>query len=188
MRIRSVNNVMNELIDAIKHLSPKVLSICDSNFMPASQSRRKWLLEFFTNIHDKQLSLQIRANTRANDILFYIDNLDYFKQYGLTSLFIGIESFIQRQLDLYNKKVTVDENIRSLKLLATLGFKIEIGFIFLEPYVTLNEIYDIMKENGLEGLAWTLSWRTLVSVWGLGTCSRWMASRWTGKFSAMTCG
>lgn len=36
---------------------------------------------------------------------------------GIKRYFIGIESFNQRQLDLYNKKIKVAENIKAIEIL-----------------------------------------------------------------------
>lgn len=141
-RSRSVSNVMKELDDIVKRCNPDFVSICDSNFMPRTQSRRKWLLEFFSEVSKRNYNVSFRANTRANDIIFYEKDLPYFIENGLDSFFIGIESFNQRQLDYYNKMTTVEENIEAINILKKLQCKIEIGFLILEPYVTLKEIFE----------------------------------------------
>ncbi|MBS3945513.1 MAG: radical SAM protein, partial [Melioribacter sp.] len=65
------------------------------------------------------------------------------KDVGVESIFVGIESGSSNQLKRYCKGVTVNENENALRILTTLGFKIEPGFIMFDPIVTLDEL----KEN-----------------------------------------
>jgi len=143
MRFRTAKNVVNEIEYLIKTYNPKFISISDSNFLEGSKKRGIWLNEFITLMEERNLKINLRANTRANDIIANKDILIRLKEVGLSSVFIGIESFVQRQLDLYNKKITVEQNIQSIKILKDLDFQIEIGFIILEPFVNLEEV----KEN-----------------------------------------
>ncbi|MEI8350665.1 MAG: radical SAM protein, partial [Candidatus Omnitrophota bacterium] len=57
--------------------------------------------------------------------------------------YLGIESGSERQLKRYAKGVTVDENRQALRIIKELGIEIEVGFIFFDPFATLEQL----KEN-----------------------------------------
>ncbi|KVN74892.1 B12-binding domain-containing radical SAM protein [Burkholderia ubonensis] len=60
---------------------------------------------------------------------------------GLEKVLIGIESGSQRGLDRWNKKSTVEDNIRAIGLLRGAGIHVEFGFIAYHPWSSFDEIY-----------------------------------------------
>lgn len=56
------------------------------------------------------------------------------------AVFVGIESFVERQLLFFNKKVTPQENEKALKLLNNNGIQYNIGMILYDPLATMEEI------------------------------------------------
>ena len=142
IRYRSVADVANEIELLIKLYKPRMIRINDSDFCDSSVSRKKWLVEFYQEMNKRNLHIKMIANTRANDVIRNREEIELLKELGLDTLFIGIESFIQRQLDLYNKKITVEQNIQSLSIISELGMKAEIGFMIFEPFTTIDEVIE----------------------------------------------
>lgn len=142
MRFRTPENVVDEISELMEKYNPLFININDSNFLGAGNTRKVWLQQFIRHMKERNINTKIRINTRANDILYNCELLKDLKDIGLYSVFIGAESFNQRQLDLYNKKVTVRQNIESVQLLKSIGIKIELGFMMLEPFVELKEINE----------------------------------------------
>lgn len=145
MRFRSPQNVVEEICYLIEEYHPSYININDSNFLESTFTRQTWLRQFILLIREKELKVKFRINTRANDILGNMELLEDIIDVGLDSVFIGVESFNQRQLDLYNKKVTVQQNIEAIRLLKTYNVKIEIGFMIFEPFATIDEIMDSLQ-------------------------------------------
>lgn len=62
------------------------------------------------------------------------------KKAGLDRIYLGIESGSPKQLARYNKGVTVEENARAIQILRSLGFDIEVGFIFFDQRATMEDL------------------------------------------------
>ncbi len=66
--------------------------------------------------------------------------IDMLEKNGLAFLFVGIESGVQRVLDDFNKNTTPDKSVYMLKTISEHNVVPQIGFIFFDPYITLEEI------------------------------------------------
>ncbi len=151
VRYRSWQNVVDEIEILVKERHVKHISFADDNFAEGSLNRTKWLDEFCREVKRRNLQFTFDINARANDIENHPENMDKLKEVGLVSVLIGVESFVQRQLDFYNKKVKAESNIIAMKKLAELNLDIYMGFIMFEPYVTLDDIlYNIHIVKELE--------------------------------------
>lgn len=145
IRTRSVENVVEEIEENYKTLSPLFISMCDSDFMPGTLNRRAWIYSLLEELDARKIRVSIRVNTRANDIIYYKDDISWFKSMGLDSYFLGIETFNERQLELYDKKTSVQENIEAIKILQSHNVSFEMGFIIIEPYVSIEDIIENLK-------------------------------------------
>lgn len=141
-RYRSVDNVIKELAEIKSNRKIKYISFADSNFMPGSQERHLWLIELINKLRANNIKFIYRINTRANDVITHKCLLPELEKVGFLHYFIGIESFSQTQLRLYQKYTTVEQNITALKILADNNLKFEIGFLPFEPYATMTEIRE----------------------------------------------
>lgn len=150
IRFRTVDNVLKEIDIVVKDLRVKNISFSDSNFLPASKEREKWLIDFLENLEKKNYRVAFNALLRANDVIYYKDYLSQLEQVGFEYLFVGIESFIQRQLNFYEKGITVEKNIQALNLLVENNIQVEFGFLMLDPFSSIEEIRENLKI--LEGL------------------------------------
>ena len=95
-----------------------------------------------------QITVNFSCLVRANDIINGQNELKLLKAIGLKYVYVGIESFIQSHLDLYNKKITVSENINALHILDDLDLQPNIGFMLFNPITTVEDLLntiDIFK-------------------------------------------
>jgi len=58
---------------------------------------------------------------------------------GLRSVYMGVESFVQNQLDSFNKNCTVGDNERAIDILEDLGIDYTLGTIVFSPETTFEE-------------------------------------------------
>jgi radical SAM superfamily enzyme YgiQ (UPF0313 family) len=94
----------------------------------------------------------------ANDLTLYVDMrvasilagetahhpsglsvLRSLQEAGLREVFVGIESGSGEQAKRYRKPATTERNLRALQLLRGVGISTDIGFIFFDPEMTLQE-------------------------------------------------
>ncbi len=141
IRRRSARNVVSE-IQELKRKIPTLESINfnDDNFALSSEQDKKWFDEFFSEIVHCNINLNYSVLLRANDICRSVTQLKKYKLIGLNNIFIGIESFVDRHLEFYNKKVTKKENIRALEICDELNIRYMIGFMMFNPITTIEEL------------------------------------------------
>ena len=145
IRYRSVNNVMDEITLLWNECRFEKLRFNDSNFLDGSLTRKKWLKDFVESLNSCEFSFKYSCNARANDIITHKELLPNLYKSGLEAVFLGIESFNQRQLNLYSKRTTVQQNIMALEILKNCGIKVEIGLIIIEPFVTVEEFIENLR-------------------------------------------
>lgn len=143
LRHRSPQNVVDEIEFLNRSFGVEFFKINDDNFMINQKYNKEWVKTFCDEIIKRNLKIQFRIMLRANEVVLNNDLLLRLKKTGLQYVFVGIESFVQRQLNYYNKKISVETNIAAINCLKNLNLKIRLGFILLDPYVSLDEI----KEN-----------------------------------------
>ncbi|MBI5676559.1 MAG: radical SAM protein [Nitrospirae bacterium] len=141
-RERSVERVCSELESLLSNY-PQIesVSFVDDNF-----------LGFKTNHQERGLAIAKRLHELNRNIVFEItcrvDSVDHhlfskLAEYGLSGVYLGIESGVQRILNLFRKNTTVENNLRAIDTIAGLGIGCDIGFIMFCPTITLDEV----KEN-----------------------------------------
>jgi len=145
IRYRSVSNVMEEISTLWDKYRFKYLRFNDSNFLDGSLKRKNWLKEFTQKLNEGKFNFKYSCNARANDIIMHKELLPDLHKSGLEAVFLGIESFNQRQLDLYSKRTTVQQNIEALDILRDCNIKVEIGLIMIEPFVTAEEFLENLE-------------------------------------------
>ena len=61
---------------------------------------------------------------------------------GLSGVFLGIESSVQKILNSFHKKTLVEQNIEALKILSDIGIGCDIGFIMFNNTITMPEVLE----------------------------------------------
>lgn len=140
IRKRSVKNVVDEIQYLVHNYQTKKIVFADDNFSFSSKHDKEWFDELHALVLRSKLDVSYRIEVRPDDI--DCDYLMKFKEIGLTDIFIGIESLIQKQLDFYQKETTVEDNIRAIKIIDEMGFILSIGFLLFNP---LTRLEDILK-------------------------------------------
>ena len=145
IRRRSPENVVCEIEEIIQATKANCIRINDDNFALVSQKDREWFQRFNQLIQEKNINVKFHILMRADDILRTGHLLEEFKQIGLASIFVGIESFLQKHLDFYNKRIKVEENLKALAVLDDLNIAYEIGFLLYNPITTIDDILQTVR-------------------------------------------
>lgn len=145
VRRRSPKNVVDEILYLKNNYGTEIIDFYDDNFEIGSTNGKKWFDEFYNLIKSNNTHVGFCCNLRANEIINGNNFLERFKEIGLISAFIGIESFIQKQLLFFNKKVSVAQNIEAIYLLENLKIDYSIGILLFDPTITLKEILENLK-------------------------------------------
>lgn len=141
-RFRDPVKVVDEIESIISSLGITKFSMMDDDFIGPGKTRehaRRIAEEIIARKLKINLSIECRADEVDEDLLKLL------KEAGLTGVFLGIESGVQRQLDTYNKRTTVEQNRRAIEVVRGLGLAMQPGFIPFDPYTTFEELQENMQ-------------------------------------------
>jgi len=106
----------------------------------------------FTFKKDRAIKIAKELGKRDSTFRFFsrTDKLDYemmntFKKNGLSSATLGIETFSQDMLNIYNKKNSVENNKKVLNLCKELDIPVRCSLIYGGPYETKKTLTDTIK-------------------------------------------
>lgn len=136
VRMRSVENVIDEMEYLVKERNVEHIYFQDNNML----TNKLWLDEFCKRLKERALTVKFHIYARTNNIYDSIDKLRELKGLGLDCIFVEFGSFVQRQIDFYNKNTTSEHVIRGFRALSELGISYMMGLVLLDPFTTLREI------------------------------------------------
>ena len=111
-RTRSIKNIVDE-IELLYKQGVKYIKIVDDSFIDGNRNE-KWCEEFADEIQKRNIKVKLRGQIRADKVS---DSILYnLKRAGFFSFACGIENGSQSALTRMNKKATVEDNKRTLKL------------------------------------------------------------------------
>lgn len=155
-RFRSVDNIIGEIDYLHNKYNCKFINFSDSTFCGNHNVCRR-LNELYSKLVNRSYFIQFFINMRTEQIdANSIECLRKLTAVGLGKVFVGIESFNQTDLDLYNKISTASTNEKVAKIISDLNYHddhegywlgCEIGFIMFNPYTTIEQL-----ENNVSSL------------------------------------
>ena len=143
-RARSPENVIEEIRQLKDKFNPDELWFADDNYFGPGNQGIKRAHDIFDLMQRNGIAFDaIDFSCRVNDVIRNRDIFELAKVVGLRTVFIGVESGVQRILDIYQKGSTVEQNLEAIKILREIGADVKMEFIFFNPWMTYNEV----KEN-----------------------------------------
>lgn len=133
IRQRNVHNVIEELTQLYGRYKFKSIAFHDDQFV----INPEWVKDFCQAMHKHEFvknNVKWWAASRADIIVKYPELFAEMKKAGLKMLSIGFESFSDRILKWLDKKTTVADNYKAVKILRKLGIQIYGNFMFGIPY------------------------------------------------------
>lgn len=153
-REKPIEKVVEEMI-VLEQLGVKAVNFSDEDFIGPDTFGVERAIELANVLVDKGIKIFFRINARVKSIfnqndtyevaLKKIELLKMLKQAGLVKLFLGFESGVQSQVDRYGKGYKLQEFIVAKSILDELGIEYELGFIPIDPLMTLEELYASLR-------------------------------------------
>jgi anaerobic magnesium-protoporphyrin IX monomethyl ester cyclase len=137
-RRRSVPNVLEEIIQLQEISHSNFLLFTDDEFIGAGSDGKKRALELADAMQTQNQGLHFAFQCRADSV--EVSLFSRLKNAGLRAVSIGIETLIQRSLDLFDKRIRVEQNLMAIDILHDLDIDTNIGLILFDPYTTLDEL------------------------------------------------
>jgi radical SAM superfamily enzyme YgiQ (UPF0313 family) len=157
-RTRSAKNLVDE-IAYLRQLGCKDFRFADDESIGPSSASKVNIKSMALEILKRGLDVRYGIDSRATSVDPELFKL--LKESGLELCFIGIESGVDRLLKLYNKGITVEQNIMAINLLKEAGVKLELGFVMFDPRMDFQELrqnYQFLKNNDLITLMGLRNW------------------------------
>lgn len=133
----NLKHILNS-ISCLHEKEIKNFTFIDDNIFNSVIFENENFHEFYNFMKDKNLKFSFSA--RIIDILKYKNEIKLLKNIGLNKIFVGIESFYNDTLNLFNKNINREQIFDMLDFTYNSGLKISFGFIFFHPWTTIKEI------------------------------------------------
>ncbi|MBU1130727.1 B12-binding domain-containing radical SAM protein [Patescibacteria group bacterium] len=136
-RMHSPNNAIDELEALLARSATNEVWFTDDNFIGPGKVGDDRANQIAQEIVRRGLKAKLIIQSRGDNLQrTTIRNL---KQAGLRKVYIGIESGVNRSLDMFNKRMNREQNANALKLLEEEEIFVEIGFIGFDPFTNREE-------------------------------------------------
>ena len=149
-RVRSPENVLEEMERVIADHGVKNFRFVDDDFLGPGEKTQARVRRIAEEIIKRNLGVNFTIECRADEVSE--DIIKLLKEAGLTVVFLGIESGVQRQLDTFNKHMTVEQNKQAIEMIRRCDVKLRCGYIMFDPYLTISELMESVQfcnETGL---------------------------------------
>ena len=143
VRVRSLNNVFDEIDELIKKYNASFINFIDSSFEDGGSTPIDRFNELLLTLKERRTNIRFSLNCRAESInTETIEILQELVDYGLNLLMIGIEAGNEADLKIYAKKASLNDNIYALKLLSGTRIPFRPEFIMFNPYSTFSGLRE----------------------------------------------
>ncbi len=137
-RGRSGRNIVQEMKFLRERYGVATIDFLDDNIFGPGENGIKRLQDFCNELDNQDVKMTFTASARTCDgNLAIYQNL---RNHGLVKVLFGIESGSEKTLDFFNKKLSVKQNIETIKMIYDNDIIPDIGFIFFHPYLQFEEI------------------------------------------------
>jgi radical SAM superfamily enzyme YgiQ (UPF0313 family) len=150
-RGRSAENFVDELSELVEKYDIHTFDFVDDTYEdPPKDVGKKRIREICREIIKRNLDIYYTVRFRAENWSKNDDELlELLKKAGLEKVLIGFESGNEHGLKLFNKRATVEDNLRVIELLNRHKIFTSYGFINFHPYSTFSDLRD--NANFLRG-------------------------------------
>ena len=142
VRTRKPAEVVREMTMLHEERGTTIFLFQDDDFPLFGQVWRRWANEFVDELERTGLSKKViwKMNCRADAV-----DRDLFirmRDAGLYLVYMGLESGSEQGLETLHKQITVEQNLRAVETLKSIGLMFEYGFMLLDPSSTFESIRE----------------------------------------------
>ena len=142
MRTRKPAEVVREMRMLHEERGITIFLFQDDDFPLFGPVWRRWANEFVDELHRNRLPGKViwKMNCRADAVereLFL-----RMRDAGLYLVYMGLESGSEQGLETLHKQITVEQNVRAVEVLKSIGLMWEYGFMLLDPSSTFESVRE----------------------------------------------
>jgi radical SAM superfamily enzyme YgiQ (UPF0313 family) len=140
VRTRKPAEVAKEMRFLLEEHNISIFLFQDDDFPLFGPVWRRWTQEFVAELYRNRLPGRVawKINCRADAVdpeLFA-----EMSEAGLYMVYMGLESGTEEGLKTLHKQITVEQNIRAVKILKEIGIIFEFGFMLLDPSSSFESV------------------------------------------------
>jgi len=158
-RQRSVTNIVDEIELLVQRFGIRTFRFVDDTFMLPGKRGVRRCVEFSQEISRRELNIRFWLQTRPDCVCD--ESIAALVSCGLREILVGIESFDQDCLDLFNKNITLQDQRNALEVLKRHGFsgavtaerRLRCGMIPFHPYTSVASLRKLLALAGEFGIA-----------------------------------
>lgn len=140
VRTRKPASVVEEMVSLHRERGTTIFLFQDDDFPLFGAVWRRWASDFVAEMHRSGLVNHViwKMNCRADAV-----DRDVFlslRAAGLYFVYMGLESGNEEGLKTLHKQITVEQNLRAVEILKSIGLVFEYGFMLFDPSSTFNSV------------------------------------------------
>jgi len=156
VRVRKPERVVEEMLHLHHHHNVRVILFQDDDFPLWGPVGRRWADELAGRMHEAGLpgrviwKISCRAEYVERDLFAMLQDA------GLFLVYMGIESGTEQGLEVLNKEISTEQNLKAVATLKELGVQVGYGFMLFDPTSTFDSIREnlvFLREMTSDGLA-----------------------------------
>lgn len=135
-----------EVVREMRHLHEErgitIFLFQDDDFPLFGPAWHRWAREFVDELHRNHLPGRViwKINCRADAV--DPELLSAMRDAGLYLVYMGLESGSEEGLKTLHKQITVEQNLRAVRMLKELGLMFQFGFMLFDPSTTFESIRE----------------------------------------------
>ena len=137
-RRRSVKNLADELESLVKRFNTRHFIFNDDQFLVKGKSAYRLVDEFASELERRNLDIEFELMCRADTVTRKV--MQRLKDVGLKRVFLGLESFDEKQLKRMNKRISVRQNLKAVITLYKLKIDVIASVILADAFTTLWDL------------------------------------------------
>jgi radical SAM superfamily enzyme YgiQ (UPF0313 family) len=140
VRTRNPRKVVEEMELLYQERGTTIFLFQDDDFPLFGPVWRRWAAEFVRELHRSGLpektiwKMNCRADAVDKDLFISL------RDAGLYFVYMGLESGNEEGLKTLHKQITVEQNLRAVRLLKEIGLVFEYGFMLFDPSSTFDSV------------------------------------------------
>ncbi len=140
-RRRSVQSLVNELEYLSEAYKTSEFIFNDDQFLVKGKKSLEYIDAFARELENRNVKINFDLMCRADTVSRPV--MRRLKEVGLKRVFLGLESFDEKQLKRFNKGISVRQNLRALRILYQLEIDVIASVILADAYTTF---FDLLKQ------------------------------------------
>lgn len=156
-RGRSPENIVLEIKDIIEKWNIRNFMFIDPTFEDPGEKGKARIRRLAELIIEEKLDITFLVNVRAENWKEKDEELlDLLFKAGLESVTVGIESGSKKNLELFNKRASLDDVSRFVTMIKKNNIYLAYGFIMFHPFSTLEDLEENNKFLHSLGLSYMM--------------------------------